>query len=75
MTSAYTIVCRTEPVTQESAQGEYLRFPTLAEMRAIERAARRAQAQAIARLLAAAGRQLKEMIVGGTTVPASDVRR
>jgi hypothetical protein len=62
-------------VTQESAQGEYLRFPTLAEMRAIERAARRAQAQAIARLLAAAGRQLKEMIVGGTTVPASDVRR
>ncbi|HMG61104.1 MAG TPA: hypothetical protein VK583_15350 [Burkholderiales bacterium] len=62
-------------MSRESAKGEYLRFPTPAEMRAIERAARRAQAKAIARLLAAAGRQLKEMIAGGAAVPASKVRR
>ena len=61
-------------MTLESAQGEYLRFPTPAEMRAIERGAKRAQAEAIARLFAAAGRQLKEMIVGGASVPASNVR-
>jgi hypothetical protein len=61
-------------MTLESAQEEYLRFPTPAEMRAIERAAKRAQAQAIARLFAAAGRQLKEMIVGGAAVPAGNVR-
>ena len=62
-------------MTLESALGEYLRFPTPAEVLAIERAARRAQAKAIARLLAAAGRQLKKMIAGGATVPASKVRR
>jgi hypothetical protein len=62
-------------MTLESAQREYLRFPAPAEMRAIERAAKRAQAEAIARLFAAAGRQLKEMIVGGASVPARNVGR
>jgi hypothetical protein len=74
MTSAY-IAYRTKPVIRESAQGECLRFPTPAEMQAIERAARRARARAIARLFAAAGRQLSELIVGGATVPAGKVRR
>jgi hypothetical protein len=49
-------------MTQESAEGERLRFPAPEEMLAIERAVRRARAQAIARLFAAAGRQLKELI-------------
>jgi len=43
-------------------------------MQAIERAARRARARAIARLFAAAGRQLSELIAGGAAVPASKVR-
>jgi hypothetical protein len=45
-------------MTLNSAKGERLRFPTPEEMLAIERAARLARAQAIAGLLAAAGRQL-----------------
>jgi len=44
-------------------------------MQAIERAARRARAQGIARLFAAAGRELSELIVGGAAVPAGKVRR
>jgi len=59
----------TEPMTLERTPGEYLRFPSPAEMLALERAARRAQAKAIARLFAAAGRQLKEMIM---KVPRTD---
>jgi len=62
-------------MSRDSAKGEYLRFPTPAEMLAIERAARQAQAEAIARLLAAAGRRLKKMIVGGAAVLANEVRR
>jgi len=64
-----------KPTTQESAMRKSLRFPTPEEMRAIERAARRARAEAVARLLAAAGRQLKELIVRGATVLADKVRR
>jgi hypothetical protein len=45
-------------MTLNSAKGERLRFPTPEEMLAIERAARLARAQAIARLLAATGRHL-----------------
>lgn len=51
------------------------RFPTPEELLAIERAARRARAQAIARLLAAAWRQLKELIVRGAAALAGEVRR
>ena len=53
---------------------EDFRFTTPEEMRALERAARRARAEAIAGLLAAAGGQLKELIVRGATVLASKVR-
>src|SRR5204862_5082413 len=59
----------TEPMTLEKTPGEYLRFPSPAKMLAIERAARRARAKAIGRLFAAAGRQLKEMIM---KVPRTD---
>ena len=51
------------------------RFPTPEEMLAIERAAKRARAQAVARLWAAAWRQLKEPIVRGAAALAGDVRR
>jgi len=54
---------------------KYPRFPTPEEMLAIELAARRERARAIARLLAAAGRQLKELIVRGATALAGVVRR
>lgn len=42
---------------------ELTRYPTPAEMDAIERAARRARAEAIAGLFAAAARGLKALIV------------
>ncbi len=53
---------------------ESFRFPTPEEMRALERAARRARAEAVAGLLAAAGRQLKETVARGAAVLASKVR-
>jgi len=53
---------------------EGFRFPTPDEVRAIERAARRARAMAIAGLLAAAGRQLKETFARGAAVLACEVR-
>src|SRR2546423_9742642 len=56
-------------MTLERSPGEYLRFPTPEEMLALERAARRARAEAFGRLFAAAGRQLKEMIM---KVPRTD---
>jgi hypothetical protein len=60
-------------MTQERAMRN--RFPTPQEMLAIERAARRARAQAATRLLAAAGRELKERIVRAATALAGKVRR
>jgi hypothetical protein len=62
-------------MTLERSPGKYLRFPSPADVLAIERAARRARAEAIGRLFAAAGRQLKKMIAGGATVPADKVLR
>src|SRR5437660_11352576 len=56
-------------MTLERSPGEYLRFPTPEEMLALERAARRARAEAIGRLFAAAARPLKEMIM---KVPRTD---
>jgi len=56
-------------MTRERTPGEYLRFPTPEEMLALERAARRARAEAIGRLFAAAARPLKEMIM---KVPRTD---
>jgi hypothetical protein len=49
-------------MTQERAKGESFRFPTPEEMLALDQAARRARAQAIGSVFAAAGRQLKELI-------------
>jgi len=54
--------------------GEY-RFPTPEEMLALERAARRARAEAIARLFVAARRKVKEMIARGVTVPSREAGR
>jgi len=71
----HRLPAETESMTLERTPGEYLRYPSPGEVLAIERAARRAQAEAIARLLAAAARHLKEMIVGGATVPVGEVRR
>jgi len=56
-------------MTLEKIPGEHLRFPTPEEMRALERAARRARAEVIGRLFAVAGRQLKEMIM---KIPRTD---
>jgi len=56
-------------MTLDRSPGEYLRFPTPEEMLALERAARRARAEAIGRLFAAAARPLKEMIM---KVPRTD---
>jgi len=56
-------------MTQESAEGKRFRFPAPEEMLAIERSVRRARAQAIARLFAAAGHQLKELIRRAQSVP------
>jgi hypothetical protein len=56
-------------MTQESAKGGNFRFPTPEEMLALDRAARRARADAIASVFAAAGRQLKELIRRGATAP------
>ena len=44
-------------------------FPTPEELRAIEQAARRARAQGIGRLLAATGRQLKELVRSTNAAP------
>jgi len=49
-------------MTQERAKVESFRYPTPEEMLALDRAARRARAEAIASLFAAAGRLLKELI-------------
>jgi len=49
-------------MTQERAKVESFRYPTPEEMLALDRAARRARAQAIADLFAGAGRLLKELI-------------
>jgi len=56
-------------MTQESARGESFRYPTPEEMLALDRAARRARAQAIGDLFAAAGRLLKELIRRGADAP------
>ena len=56
-------------MTQQRAEVERFRFPTPQEMRAIDEAARRARARAIGRALAAAGRQLKELIRRGADAP------
>ena len=56
-------------MTQERAKEESFRYPTPEEMLALDRAARRARAEAIASLLAAAGRQLKELIRRGADAP------
>src|SRR6266700_5745135 len=56
-------------MTLEKIPGEHRRFPTPEEMRALERAARRARAEVIGRLFAVAGRQLKEMIM---KIPRTD---
>ena len=69
------IAPKTEMTTLVKTPGEYLRFPTPEEMEALERAARRARAEAMARLFVAAGRQVKEMIARGVTVPSREVGR
>jgi hypothetical protein len=56
-------------MTQESAKGESFRYPTPEEMLALDQAARRARAEAIASVFAAAGRQLKELIRAGAAAP------
>ena len=56
-------------MTQESARGESFRYPTPEEMLALDRAARRARAQAIGDLFVAAGRLLKELIRRGADAP------
>jgi hypothetical protein len=56
-------------MTQERAKGGSFRYPTPEEMLALERAARRARAEAIASLFAAAGRHLKELIRRGADAP------
>ena len=56
-------------MTQERAEVESFRYPTPEEMLALDRAARRARAQAIGDLFAAAGRLLKELIRGGADAP------
>jgi hypothetical protein len=56
-------------MTQESAKGESFRYPTPEEMLALDRAARRARAQAIGDLFAATGRLLKELIRCGADAP------
>jgi hypothetical protein len=56
-------------MTQQRAEVERFRFPTPQEMRAIDEAARRARARAIGGALAAAGRQLKELIRRGADAP------
>ena len=50
-------------------------FPTHEEIRAIERAARHARAEAIGHLLAAAGRNLAALISSIATILADKVRR
>lgn len=49
-------------------------FPTFNEIRAIERAARRARAEAIARLFAAAWRNLAALIASGAASLAEKTR-
>jgi hypothetical protein len=56
-------------MTQERAKEESFRYPTPEEMLALDRAARRARAEAIASLFTAAGRQLKELIRRGADAP------
>jgi hypothetical protein len=56
-------------MTQERATEESFRYPTPEEMLALDRAARRARAEAIASLFTAAGRQLKELIRRGADAP------
>ena len=56
-------------MTQERAKEESFRYPTPKEMLALDRAARRARAEAIASLFTAAGRQLKELIRRGADAP------
>src|SRR6267143_312612 len=56
-------------MTLESAKGESFRYPTPEEMLALDRAARRARAQAIGDLFAGAGRLLKELIRRGADAP------
>jgi hypothetical protein len=56
-------------MTQERAKVESFRYPTPEEMLALDRAARRARADAIASVFAAAGRQLKELIRPGAAAP------
>ncbi len=58
-------------MTLERAKEESFRYPTPEEMLALDRAARRARAEAIASLFAAAGRQLKELIRRGADAPRS----
>src|SRR6267142_1948176 len=68
MTLASHCIAR-EPMTLERAKEESFRYPAPEEMLALERAARRARAEAIASLFAAAGRQLKELIRRGADAP------
>src|SRR5258707_11765417 len=68
MTPASHCIAR-EPMTQESAKGESFSYPTPEEMLVLDRAARRARAQAIGDLFAAAGRLLKELIRRGADAP------
>jgi len=56
-------------MTQERAKEESFRYPTPEEMLALDRAARRARAEAIASLFAAAGRLLKELIRRAADAP------
>jgi len=61
-------------MTLERAKEENFRYPTPEEMLALDRAARRARAQAIGDLFAAAGRQLKELIRRGADAPRTSSR-
>jgi|SRR5712672_922352 len=56
-------------MTQQRAEVERFRYPTPEEMLALDRAARRARAQAIGDLFVAAGRLLKELIRRGADAP------
>lgn len=60
---------------KESAMTELRRFPTPEEIHAIEQAARQARAEAIARMVFAAARGLKTLIVRGATALAGKARR
>jgi hypothetical protein len=56
-------------MTLERAKEESFRYPTPEEMLALDRAARRARAEAIASLFTAAGRHLKELIRRSAAAP------